>query len=67
NQLALVQLMTQSGLTASNGEATRLIVGGGVQIDKQKISDAKLKLDLRAGQNVIIKAGKKKFIKIVVT
>ncbi len=66
-QLGLVQLMTQSGLTASNGEATRLIIGGGVQIDQQKISDAKLKLDLKSGESFVIKSGKKKFIKIVVT
>lgn len=67
NQCSLVQLMTQSGLTTSNGEATRLIVGGGVQIDQLKVSDPKLKLDLLVGKNFVIKAGKKKFIKIVVT
>ena len=66
NQVSLAALMTQVGLTASNSEATRLIVGGGVQIDQQKISDSKLKIDLKAGESFIIKAGKKKFIKIVV-
>ncbi len=65
--IGLVQLMTQAGATVSNSEATRLIVGGGVQIDQQKISDPKLKLDLTSGQSLILKAGKKKFIKIVVS
>jgi tyrosyl-tRNA synthetase len=65
-QIGLVQLMTTAGLTASNGEATRLITGGGVQIDQQKISDPKLKLDLKNGESFVIKAGKKKFVKIVV-
>jgi len=65
-QMGLVQLMTTAGLTASNGEATRLITGGGVQIDQQKISDPKLKLDLKSGESFVIKAGKKKFVKIVV-
>ena len=64
--ISLVQLMTQVGLTASNGEASRLIAGGGVQIDQQKISDTKLKLDLASGQSFIVRAGKKKFIKVVV-
>ena len=64
--VSLVQLMTMAGMTASNGEATRLITGGGVQIDQQKISDPKLKLDLKTGESLIIKAGKKKFTKIVV-
>lgn len=64
--IGLVQLMTLSGLTASNSEATRLIVGGGVSLDQEKVSDAKLKLDLKAGSSFILRAGKKKFIKIVV-
>ena len=67
SQIGLVQLMTQCGLTTSNSEATRLVVGGGVQIDQQKISDPKLKVDLVTGSQLVIKAGKKKFIKIVVT
>ncbi len=64
--ISLIQLMTQVGLTTSNGEASRLIAGGGVQIDQQKIADTKLKLDLTSGQSFIIRAGKKKFIKVVV-
>ena len=64
--IGLVQLMTLAGMTPSNGEATRLVQGGGVQIDQQKISDTKLKLDLKTGQELIVKAGKKKFVKIVV-
>jgi tyrosyl-tRNA synthetase len=66
NQMALTALMTQVGLTGSNGEATRLIAGGGVQIDQNKVTDTKLKIDLKVGEIFIIKAGKKKFIKIVV-
>ncbi len=64
--ISLTQLMTSVGLTASKGEATRLIEGGAVQIDQQKISDSKLQLDLKSGEQLVIKAGKKKFIKIMV-
>ncbi|OFZ30145.1 MAG: tyrosine--tRNA ligase [Bdellovibrionales bacterium RIFCSPHIGHO2_01_FULL_40_29] len=64
--IGLAPLMTLCGLTASNGEAVRLITGGGVQIDQQKISDSKLKLDLKSGDELVIKAGKKKFMKVVV-
>lgn len=66
-QIGLAQLMTQQNMTASNGEATRLIQGGGVSIDQEKVSDPKLKLDLKSGQSLILKAGKKKFLKIVVS
>ncbi|MBC7420351.1 MAG: tyrosine--tRNA ligase [Bdellovibrio sp.] len=64
--IGLAPLMVQAGLATSNGEAGRLITGGGVQIDQQKVADAKLKLDLKTGDSMIIKAGKKKFIKIMV-
>lgn len=67
SQVGLVQLMVQAQLCTSNSEATRLITGGGVQIDQQKVSDPKLKLDLKAGESLVIKAGKKKFIKIVIS
>ncbi len=65
-EIGLVQLMTKAGLSDSNGEATRLIAGGAVSIDQQKISDHKLKLKLQSGEKLIIKAGKKKFTKVVV-
>ena len=64
--LGLAQLMTLAGLTASNGEATRLILGGGVSLDQDKISDPKLKLELKPATHFILRAGKKKFIKILV-
>jgi len=66
-QFGFAQLMTKSGVTPSNSEATRLIAGGAVQMDQQKISDPKLKIDLIPGQSFVVKSGKKKFIKIVVT
>jgi tyrosyl-tRNA synthetase len=62
----LPALMTKLGLTASNGEATRLIQGGGVSLNGEKVSDPKIKLDLEAGKEYLIKAGKKKFVKVMV-
>lgn len=66
NQVSLCSLMVQAGLTHSNSEASRLILGGGVQVNGQKISDPRLKLDLCIGNELLIKAGKKKFVKIIV-
>ncbi|WP_295905442.1 tyrosine--tRNA ligase [uncultured Bdellovibrio sp.] len=65
-QVGLPALMVKAGLVASNGEGSRLIQGGGVQIDSEKISDPKLKMDLKSGQSFVVKAGKKKFVKIKV-
>ncbi len=66
NQKGFCVLMVQLGLAQSNSEAARLIQGGGVQLDGQKLSDAKLKLDLKPGNEHMIKAGKKKFVKVKV-
>lgn len=64
--LPLAGLMVKAGLAASNSEAQRLITGGGVQIDGQKVEDPRLKMDLVSGQAFVLKAGKKKFVKVVV-
>lgn len=66
NQLGVCALMVKAGLATSNGEAGRLITGGGVQRDGQKLADAKAKWDLKTGESFVMKAGKKKFVKIVV-
>lgn len=55
-------LLVQSGLCNSNGEAKRLIQGGGVSIDGEKISDFELEMDLKSG--MVLRAGKRRFIKI---
>ncbi|MBL7543470.1 MAG: tyrosine--tRNA ligase [Bdellovibrionaceae bacterium] len=64
--VALNQFMTQLGMTQTNSEASRLIEGGGVSIDSEKVSNAKMKMDLVAGKEFILKAGKKKFLKVIV-
>jgi len=66
NQMGLCALMVKAGLATSNGEAGRLITGGGVQRDGVKLSDAKARWDLKTGESFVLKAGKKKFVKIVV-
>lgn len=64
--VSLTHLMVKAGLVQSNSEGARMIMGGAVQIDGEKISDTKLKLDLVAGQKKVIRNGKKKFVRIVV-
>jgi tyrosyl-tRNA synthetase len=66
SQVSLASLMVKAQICTSNSEATRLIEGGGVQIDGQKVQDKKLKLDLKAGDSFLLKAGKKHFLKVKV-
>ncbi len=59
----IVRLLVSAGLTATNGEARRLIKQGAVSIDGKKISDANLEFSPAAG--TIIKVGKRRFLRIV--
>ncbi|MGH9730409.1 MAG: S4 domain-containing protein, partial [Candidatus Acidiferrales bacterium] len=48
-------------------EAERLIKQGGVEIDSQRVEDVKHDVDLsKPGSNFLLRAGKKKFLRITV-
>ena len=64
--VGVCKLMVEVGLATSNGEARRLIEGRAVEIDGEKITDAQAKLELTVGQNFVMKAGKKKFVRVQV-
>lgn len=63
----LVALITESGLTSSNGEARRLIQGGGAYINDIKITDVNYNVTESDFKNneMILKAGKKNIRRIV--
>ena len=63
-QLWIVQALTQAGLTASNGEAMRMIKQGALSVDGEKIADKDLQLP--AGGPYLIKLGKRKFLNLSV-
>lgn len=54
---SVVDLLTDSGLTASKGEARRLILGGAVSVNGEKIPD-----DVVVLQQSLIKKGKNNFL-----
>lgn len=64
--VGICQLLTQVGLTASNGEARRLVQGRAVEIDQVKVEDEKKQIELTAGTSFILRAGKKKYAKVVI-
>ncbi|MEW6051012.1 MAG: tyrosine--tRNA ligase [Candidatus Zixiibacteriota bacterium] len=69
DRLLLVHLLTKTGLTKTNSEGRRLIEGGGVSVADQRITDPNHELllatELGRSDSVIIKAGKRRFLKIV--
>ena len=67
-EIAVLDLLLKTGLVPSKGEGRRLIDQGGVVIDDQKVAGATAKLSLSAfdkGQ-IIVKKGKKVFLKVTV-
>lgn len=64
--IGLLTLLTQAGLTASNGEARRLIQQGGIALDDEKVSDVGLELPKeRLEQGITVKKGKKVYLRII--
>ncbi|MFA5832275.1 MAG: tyrosine--tRNA ligase [Bacteroidota bacterium] len=59
----ILQLLTDTKLVPSKGEARRLIEQGGVTINNEKITDSKI--DVQLTEPKIIKVGKRKFLKII--
>ena len=59
--------MTTLGLATSVSEAERLVKQGAVEIDGQRIDDPRKEVDLSKGRNFLLRAGKKKFVRVIVT
>ncbi len=59
----IVDLLTLARFARTGNEARRLIQGGGVSIDGQVVDDTKLDIEPAAG--MILRAGKRRFAKVV--
>lgn len=59
----LLDLLLELNFVQSKGEAKRLIQGGGVKIDGEKISD--LNYTLNIDKSVVLQAGKRNFAKLI--
>lgn len=66
NELWICHLLHRSGLAPSTSEARRLIQQNAVELNQQKIADPQLKINLKSGDVLTIKAGKRKFARITV-
>ncbi len=60
----LVDLLVQTNLAASKGEAKRLIEQGGVKVDGEKISNVQADIDLISEKSFLIQVGKRNFLRI---
>ena len=60
----LADLLFQTNLAASKGEARRLVEQGGVKIDGEKVLNSQAEIELNAGKNFMIQVGKRKFLRV---
>ena len=62
--VSVVDIMSENNITSSKGEARRLISQGAVRINSEKLTDIDHTVD--KGKELILKAGKRRFLKIIV-
>ena len=58
----LVEIMVSNNMVSSNGEAKRMIKQGAVKINDKKVAD--MHTEISSDETVILKVGKRKFLKI---
>ena len=67
NGVGLLDLLVATKLCSSKGEARKMIEGGGISVDGNKISDTTLYLKTSDFHDnaILLKKGKKNFVKVV--
>ena len=64
NSKGILDVLLELKFVASKGEAKRLIQGGGVKLDGEKITDIGYVLNF--SESVVLQAGKRKFAKLII-
>lgn len=59
----LIDLLIETGLTASKGEARRLMDQGGIKVNGEKASDASADIDI-TNAGVLLQVGKRRFLNV---
>lgn len=69
NGKSILELLVETKLCQSKGEARKIIDGGGISVNGEKISDVNLKLTVSdfKDNSILLKKGKKSFIKVVLS
>ncbi|WP_313135355.1 tyrosine--tRNA ligase [Paracoccus jeotgali] len=61
--VSVIQLLAQTGITASGKEAKRLIAEGGLRLNNEPVSDPQMQVDLATvGEGLKVSVGKKKHL-----
>lgn len=65
-EVDIASLLKQIGGVTSTSDARRLIETGSIHFGDLQIKSVKTKLDYKAGQSIVLKIGKKKYLKLIV-
>lgn len=60
----LADLLVETNLAASKGEAKRLIEQGGVKINGEKATAVGAEIELRSGESTVLQVGKLKYLRV---
>jgi tyrosyl-tRNA synthetase len=60
----LPRLLAESGLAASNADAKRLILGGGVRLDGETLLDPDAELELDDVRGRVLQVGRRRFVRL---
>ena len=63
NEKSILDLLVELSFVQSKGEAKRLIQGGGVKLDGEKLSD--MTFVVKPNMDAVLQAGKRKFAKLI--
>lgn len=61
----LMDIISDAGLTASNGETKRMMKQGGVSINEEKVNDPNHSITFAAGDELELKVGKRKYARLI--
>ncbi len=61
----ICDLMVQQAMAPSKSEARRLVTGGGVRLNQEKIENPDAQLQQEAGSDCILQVGKRRFLRLV--
>ena len=60
----ILDVLAQGGLVGSKSDARRLVQQGGVRVDGQTVSSNEYQVAAVEGREVVIQAGKRKFLRV---
>ena len=60
----ILDVLAQGGIVSSKSDARRLVQQGGVRIDGETVTSNEQQVTAAAGREIVIQAGKRKFLRI---